>query len=147
MPSMEMIEAPEALISIIATTNVGAGYDVEDDDPAEASRWHKVHYAPGDGKTLAIVAAECAALGLNNSVPSKLGEVLKNLRKLRLDGEVRILPSTRELVRAVHISSTVAEVKSSLIEMSHAWVGLDTSGEPNAEQMKAVRAGILAAFR
>jgi hypothetical protein len=31
--------------------------------------------------------------------------------------------------------------------MSHAWVGLDTAGEPNPAQIKAVRAAITAAFR
>ena len=147
LPTMEMVEAPEALLSIIATTNVGAGYDVEDDDPAESSRWHKIHYAPGDGKTLAILSAECTELKLPDSVPAKLIEVCKNLRKLRLDGEARLVPSTRELVRAVHLSSSATEVKAALSEMAHAWVGLDSAGEPNPAQLKAVRAGIKAAFR
>ena len=146
MPTMEMIEAPEALLSIIATTNVGSGYDVEDDDPAESSRWHKIHYAPGDTKTLEILTAECATLKLTGNLPQVLVQVVKNLRKLRTDGEVRLLPSTRELVRAVHIANNAAEVKSALLEMAHAWVGLDTNGEPNAEQSKAVKAGINAAF-
>jgi MoxR-like ATPase len=147
MPTMEMVEAPESHISIIATTNVGAGYDVEDDDPAEASRWHKIHYTPGDAKTLAILIAECATLKLPDSLPAKLVEAVKNLRKLRTDGEVRLLPSTRELVRAAHLSNTAAEAKAALLEMSHAWVGLDTAGEPNPAQIKAVRAAITAAFR
>jgi len=147
MPTMELIEAPESHLSIIATTNVGIGYDVEDDDPAESSRWHKIHYAPGDVKTLEVLSVECTNLKLPATLAASLIQVVKNLRKLRMDGEVRLIPSTRELVRAVHIAVNAAEVKSALLEMSHAWVGLDTNGEPNAEQMKAVKAAINAALK
>ena len=136
MPTMEMVEAPETNLSIIATTNIGPGYDVEEGDPAEGSRWHRVNYSAGPAKLTAVLKEECAAIGFNKRIVAKLISFRTNVAKLRKDGEAK---------RALHISDDEADVPTTLKAMAHTWVGLDTDG-PNAAQVTAVEEAVEAAF-
>ena len=145
MPTMEMVEAPETNLSIIATTNIGPGYDVEEGDPAEGSRWHRVNYSAGPAKLTAVLKEECAAIGFNKRIVAKLISFRTNVAKLRKDGEAKLVPCLRELIRALHISDDEADVPATLKAMAHTWVGLDTDG-PNAAQVTAVVEAVEAAF-
>ena len=146
---MEMIEAPEAHLSVIATTNVGPGYDVEEDDAAASSRWRKLHYNPGDGKTLAILKGECARPGLAYSpkTAERLVLFMKNVRKLQQDGEAKLAPSVRELVRALHVAKSENDVADILRTEAHSWAILGEDGEPDAVQVSAIKKAIASAFK
>jgi hypothetical protein len=146
-PVIETLECPESHLSIIGTTNAGGSYDVEEDDPAEASRWHQVYYKMPDPRKLGILKSECKALGFAPSAAESLVKFGKMVRKLKEDGQAKQAPSLRELVRALHVADSVRGLPGTLKDMAASWVGLNTDGSPNAAQVRCIEHAATLAFK
>ena len=146
-PTIEMLEAPEENISIVATTNVGPAFEIEEEDPAEGSRWHRIHYEPAKDKVASILHGESASLGFTKQIVPRLVKFIANMKHLRTDGETRLVPSVRELIRALHISPSEADVQATLLSMVQTWATIDPDGTPNPEQVKAITEALAEAFK
>ena len=98
-------EAPTNLLTVIATTNVGGEYDVEDDDPAGRERWLRVYVRCELTDVHRAVKWEAVQKGWTmnevTGVASIMGKVWEVSRKLKLDGLLGHALSVRLLARAI----------------------------------------------
>lgn len=144
---MEVIEAPVKNLSIVATTNIGGQFDIEELDPAAKERWHHV-YVYVDAALLSVVLGKIlAARGFE--VPEtqrKLIAFFDAMKKVKQDNFCETTPTLRTFERAIGVARSVGEIRHELRAMVNTWVGVDPDGRPIQEQVEAVRKAIDVAF-
>lgn len=148
----EMLEAPLCNISIVGTTNIGAAYDVESDDPALSERFFRF-YAGKDMPFAELVLlqmvgdrADADKANWTTDTVTKVLKFMENMGKLAQDNLATAEPSLRMVTRAVQMAMSSAEVKDRLHDFIPTWVGRTLNGEPIPEQVKGVKTAINTAF-
>lgn len=144
----ELIEAPIANISIVGTTNIGAAYDVESDDPALAERFFRI-YAGKDLPfarlvLLQMIGDRAAANGAKwkTATVDKVMAFFTHMETLAKDNLATAEPNLRMVTRAVQMAESSAEVKDRLIDFIPTWVGRTLNGEPIPEQVDGVKMAV-----
>lgn len=143
----ETIEAPVANLSIVATTNVGGRFGVEDDDDAQAERWVPLTVRVDEDAVARVLADICATYSWADRVRDGLVKLFVEGRRLKAGNLLQIAPSIRTVCRACHATGgDVAKLKDTLNAEAQIWVGLTFEGEPIPEQVKSAQGLIDAAF-
>jgi hypothetical protein len=136
---VEYIQAPRHLISIIASTNVGAGFDVMQGDPAEAGRWIP-YYLNTTKETLerniAIVLKE---RGFSVSLTPKFIKLLEEGKKLHVDNFLTMPPDTRILADSIKCATNEMDIGNTLMDVGLVWVGRTIEGRCSPEQHERLR--------
>lgn len=131
----EVLFAPVENLAIVATTNVGSEYAVDECDPALRERFVVVHKDVSDQELEAILAPKVLVAGLEASLVAKLVKFYGVSRTAKKQGLIPSAPTTRTIVRAVEQSSTEEDVVQWLDDQILLWVGRDLDGSPIAEQV------------
>jgi MoxR-like ATPase len=142
----ESLECPVDNLCVVATTNVGAEYAVDEVDPAIAERFfvlRKDTTKEALGKILREVAAKKSFSG---SAADHLLKFFEKMSKLQASGLCKWAPTTRTLVRALELSEQKSDLPEVLAEMSLLWVARASNGKPVVEQLTAVKDAISASF-
>ncbi len=139
----ETILAPVENLWVIATTNIGAAYQVDEIDLALEDRFRKIR-KDSSANEIAEVLQKAALMRRYSA-----DEVVKNLIKLfetiesfRRDGKLNKPCNLRHLIEAVEFSDNEADIKETLWETRHAWVEVDIDGQPVQEQIDLVESTI-----
>lgn len=151
--SMEMILAPVANISIVATTNSGANYpDIESDDPAARERWHIVHVKPSPKFTESLISARVAALKLPADTVTRLVKIDNAVKKIAEDNNCDKSLSPRLLLDMVNNLAEMPNpgdkntVLAAATEMIPALTGRTPEGDVNPDQVEILTQGFKTAL-
>jgi hypothetical protein len=143
----EIIEAPCQNLAIVATTNVGAEFNVDPGCPAERERFRTIHVEVDEAKIRAVCGALATAKGFSSAVVDRVVAFWKRCQVLKTDGFLELCPSTRILSEAIEYADSEAGVKTMLSSLGlHIWVGTTIEGKPEEEQVKQVNAALDVAF-
>lgn len=137
----EVIEAPCRNIAIVATTNVGAQFNVDMGCPAERDRFIAVHVKVEETKLRAVLSSIAAARGFCPSLVDKLVTFWKGACALKADNFLELAPSTRILAESLEYTPTDADIRKTVETLGmHTWVGTTIDGDPEPEQIKRLSA-------
>jgi len=139
----EELLAPTENIAIVATTNVGARFNVNPGDNAEKERFIIVHVEVDEPKLRSVVGAAVAAKKFSPAVTDRVIEFWKECRVLAADNFIEVCPSTRILTQGVLFAYNEADVPKSLALVGmNIWVAETLEGLPEQEQVKKVTAAL-----
>lgn len=134
----EELECPIENLCIIATTNVGAEYAVDEIDPALAERFVVLRKDSTLAQLKVILSGRAAKLGLSVKVVGKCTAFFTAMNAARSKGVVSRAPTTRTLVRALELAQDDEDVKRTLRTQTLLWVARDSDGIPVKEQVEHV---------
>lgn len=137
----EVLEAPCHNLAIVATTNVGAQFNVDMGCPAERDRFIAVHVKVEETKLRAVLSAIASARGFCPSIVDKLVTFWKGACALKADNFLELAPSTRILAESLEYTPTDAALRNTVETLgTHTWVGTTIDGDPEPEQLKRLTA-------
>jgi len=132
----EVIEIPKENLWVIATTNVGAQFMVDEADPALKERFIILRKDTTEEELREILKRKVREKGFSQSIVETLIKFYRGAEKLFKNGELSGKPTTRTLVRAVELSESEEEVKDYLWEQRYLWIGRDSFGYPIKSRRK-----------
>jgi len=130
----EVLEIPKENLWVIATTNVGTQFDVDEADPALQERFIILRKDTTEKELKEILKKKVKEKRFSQELVEKLIRFWKGARKLWKSGELSGFPTTRTLVRAIELAQEEEEVKEYLWEQRYIWIGRDSFGYPIPEQ-------------
>lgn len=133
-------------LAVIATTNVGAEYALDDLDPAIAERWVILRKDTTEEGLREVLGKVVADKGFSSELVGQLVRFFVKMRELRNVEQVARMPTTRTLVRAVELAEREEEVSTMLLHQALLWVGRDMDGSPIMEQLETVQRAVTVAF-
>lgn len=142
----EVLEAPVENLSIVATTNIGSEYEIEDDDPAQKDRWVHIFVKTEEARLREILMAVVRGRGWGDSLATKLVNFWKNSLKMKADRLLESTPNVRTMVRVVRMARSEKDVKVQLNRLALALVAVNAEGEPVKEQIQAAERAIKLEF-
>lgn len=143
----EEILAPKQHLAIVATTNVGAKYDVNAPDPAEKERFAPVHVEVEETKMRRVVGEYTATKNFNSGIIDQLVRFWNECKVLVKDNFLEQMPTTRIISEAVLYSVDEKDVPNRLLSLGlHIWVAENLDGLPEPEQCKRVVKALKNAF-
>ncbi|MCC5612241.1 AAA family ATPase [Nostoc sp. CHAB 5834] len=134
----EYIECPVGNLCVIATTNVGAEYAVEELDPALGERFVILRKDTTSAKLKQIISAKLAERKFPPLYEARLLNFYNAMVQLKKDESVSQAPTTRTIVRAIQLARSEHAIREALEGQALLWVGRDLDGHPIAEQMAKV---------
>jgi len=123
---------------VLATTNVGSQFAVNEMDPAMEERFVWIYRRTEEDKLRKILSDEMRLKGYSGSKVDALVKFFIKMKDLKSKGMVRASPSTRPLVRSVQLCDAESELAGALKTQMLYWVSDNAEGEPIPEQMKSV---------
>lgn len=142
----ETLHAPRENFWVIATTNIGAGYDVSALDDALEDRFEYVEHNNEIGNISTVVTTVVAELGIDSDVAVKLLSFYKKMRALYDAEELTKLINMRHLVQ---IAEDCEGDESRLFEVCMdripKWVERDIHGKLVEDQIKIVKKALSSA--
>lgn len=144
----EMLSCPVENLAVIATTNVGAAYAVDDMDEAIRERFTVLRQDTELSKLAAILKSVGETYGNTPVAVKTLLKFFDLMGHLKQRGQVASGPTTRTLTRALELSGGRDEdMLRALRTLALLWVDRDTEGRPVPEQMEAVNEAIDDAYK
>jgi len=142
----EELVCPVENLCVVATTNVGSEYAVDDIDPALAERFVVLRKDTTAESLTRILGMVAKKQGHSAAVVKACQTFFTKMTEARARGLVRYAPTTRTLVRALELSTNAAGVKRAIQVQTLLWVARNAEGHPVPEQIKAVEALIERCF-
>lgn len=134
----EELQAPVSNLCVIATTNIGAEFAVDEIDPALAERFEVIRKDTDEDALKAILTQAVRSKGFPTTVVPKLLRFFRGASALVENGNLNRAPTTRTLVRAVNLASSEAEIFLNIQEQALLWVDRTPSGKPVKEQITSI---------
>jgi MoxR-like ATPase len=136
----ETLECPTENLFVVATTNVGAEYSVDEIDPAVAERFMPLRKDTELSELKLILDAEVKKKKLPKKVSKACSDFFVKMKDAQFKGLIHRTPTTRTLVRAILLSGgEAASVKRALQTQALLWVARNADGQPVPEQIKTIR--------
>lgn len=139
--NVEVIECPCENLGIIAATNVGTDYAVDEGDKALMSRFMREYVATNVASLQIILQNVAEKYSMPSECVTNTIKFFIKMNKLVNVSLVHQAPSTRELTRALQFAHepTWDGVKVALMDNVLQWVAKNSAnGEPNKNQIEAV---------
>lgn len=135
----ETIFAPCHMISIIASTNIGGGFDVQVGDPAEAGRWLQYDLQTTEESVKRIIATVLKEHGFSVSLTPKFVKLLNEGKKLKADNFLMLEPDVRILCDGIKMAENEMDIGNTLLDAALVWVGRNIRGHRSPEQLDQLR--------
>jgi hypothetical protein len=135
----ETIFAPRHMISIIASTNIGAGFDVQAGDPAEAGRWLQYDLQTTEESVKRIISTVLKDCGMSVSLTPKFVKLLQEGKKLKADNFLMLEPDVRILCDGIKMAKNEMDIGNTLLDAALVWVGRTIQGHRSPEQLDQLR--------
>lgn len=142
----EELRVPIKRMTIVATTNIGVGYEANLADRAVLNRFWKIFHEIDHDQVGQIVVKEATSKGFSRDCSLQLERFYKNMRKLHADKLCDRLPNPRDFMRAIRLASDEKHLPKILARMAQDWCGDDLEGTPNKDQAETIRDAIKDAF-
>ena len=122
-------------LAVVATTNVGGEYALDEIDPALAERWVILRKDTTIELLKLALDPIVKAKGFSPAVTSMLIKFFNQAQEFKRGEQICRTPTTRTIVRAVKLAKRESEVKDYLLDQKLLWVARDLDGYPNKEQI------------
>jgi len=142
----EVLSCPIENLIVIATTNVGGEYAVDQIDPALRERFHVIRRDTESDKLRAILTERVKAKSWSEAIVAQMMKLFEALNTLRTQGNLKAAPTTRTMCRALTVSRRAIEVGPELYAMNLQWVARAPDGRAVVQQQELVRKAVNAAF-
>lgn len=144
---MEVLKIPADNLAIVATTNIGPNFNVDDMDPAFRERFYIVRQdsSPDFVKFVCSKLLKDSPLDEDTLIP-KLMSFYQSMLRAKQASKVNDTPSVRIFANAIKLHSTEEEVAAYLKSSYLQWVVHDMDGYPNQDQMLMVHEAVDSAF-
>lgn len=140
--NVEVIECPCDNLGVIAATNVGTDYAVDEGDKALMSRFMREYVATNVASLQVILQNVAEQCSMPSECVTNTIRFFVKMNKLVNVSLVYQAPSTRELTRALQFADepTWESVKVALMDNVLQWVAKNSAnGEPNKNQIDAIQ--------
>jgi MoxR-like ATPase len=127
----EYLSIPVSNLWCVGTTNVGAGYQVDEIDDALADRFRIVNKSTTNSELESILNSYAISSSINLDIVPKMVEFYTQMRDLMISGELEKTVNTRHLCEALQLSNDASEVKMYMMDLIPTWTSSDTNGHPN----------------
>jgi len=136
--SEETIYAPNNRLWVVGTTNVGAGYAVEEIDEALADRFRIIRKDSTRAEMEKILIKYIKEKKFTKTTLFRLIRFFSEMRRFKNQDIVSKIVNIRHLVEAIEFSNSEIEVSDILKDTVLAWVDRDIDGYPHASQMEVI---------
>lgn len=134
----EELECPVENLCVVATTNVGSEYAVDEIDPALAERFVILR----KDTTIPELTRILREIAKNRHLPLKIADncvsFYSKMVEARSRGLVKNTPTTRTLARALNLATDASEVRRAVKTQMLLWVARNSEGQPVPEQIADV---------
>jgi len=134
----ETIYAPKGKIWVVGTTNVGAGYAVEEIDEALADRFRIIRKDSTRAEMEKILIKYVKTKKYTKITIFRLIRFFSEMRRFKEQDLVSKIINIRHLVEAIEFSNTEIEIAEILKDTILAWVDRDIDGYPQASQVEVI---------
>ncbi|KWT98377.1 MULTISPECIES: AAA family ATPase [unclassified Variovorax] len=136
--SEETLECPVENLCVVATTNVGSEYAVDDCDPALAERFIVLRKDTNEAELKRILTGIAVKNRLSATEVTKALKFFKHMGEAMNNGLVKNIPTTRTMARAFELAVVDEDVVKGLRSQILLWVARTSEGKPVAEQVTFV---------
>ncbi len=136
--SEETIYAPKGKLWVVGTTNVGAGYAVEEIDEALADRFRIIRKDSTRAEMEKILIKYVKAKKFTKITIFRLIRFFSEMRRYKTQDIINKIINIRHLVEAIEFSNTENEIADILKDTILAWVDRDIDGYPQASQVEVI---------
>ena len=137
--SEETIYAPKNKLWVVGTTNVGAGYAVEEIDEALADRFRLIRKDSTRAEMEKILIKYAKNKNFSKSSVLRLIRFFSEMRRFKNQDILSKIINIRHLVEAIEFSPTEMEIPEVLNETILAWVDRDIDGYPHNVQIEIIQ--------
>jgi DNA polymerase III delta prime subunit len=134
----EILRAPRENLWVLATTNIGAGYDVTALDDALEDRFEIIDLENEFDKISAILLDVATDKGISADIAVKLMSFYKKMEKLIESEKLEKVINLRHLVQIIEDCKTDKDLYECTLDRMPKWVARDTKGKLIKEQIKIV---------
>ncbi len=134
----EELECPVENLCVVATTNVGSEYAVDEIDPALAERFVILRKDTTPAELKRILGEIAKRHKLPSGVVTKCVTFFSKMTEARSRGLVKHAPTTRTLARALELAGDEDGVKRAVKTQVLLWVARNAEGQPVPEQVTDV---------
>lgn len=138
----ETLQCPVENLAVVATTNVGMQYAVDNIDPALADRFVPVRVATTAAKVRKALGEVCEAKGFTQGAADKLLMFFNKADELYASRNITEPPSQRVLIRCVECVANEEDIGPMLRIHFPLWVARTSNGQPDPQQV-ALLGGVL----
>jgi MoxR-like ATPase len=143
----EELRCPVANLCVIATTNVGSEYAVDEIDPALAERFHLIEFLSTEAQLREILKTWASVKGFGTRWVNAVVKFWLAMRAAQKAGTLARAPTTRTLVRAVELATVEDDIKRGLRSQYLQWAGRDAEGKPLQAQVANINTILEIAFK
>lgn len=135
----EELVCPVERLCVIATTNVGAEYAVDEIDPALAERFVPIRKDTSIEQLKAVLKFWATKKKFPVGIATKCCTFFLKMTEARNRGLVSATPTTRTLSRAIALATTQDDVRRLVNSQVLLWVARTSEGQPVPEQVADVK--------
>lgn len=132
----ETLQCPVENLAVIATTNMGMQYAVDNIDPALADRFVPVRVDTTPAKVEAAIGEACSTRGFSDAVRDKLVTFFSKMEELYANRSIAEEPSLRVLMRCVESAQDVGDVPHLVRAHFPLWTARTSTGAPDPRQVE-----------
>jgi predicted ATPase len=138
----EMIYAPCHLLSVVATTNVGLEFDVEEGCAAAKERFVVAYVETDEELFKSVVRDALKERGFDARLAARFLKLYRALGNAKNDHTLNGALTLRTVVRAIENALYPEDLGHTLYEIGQIWVESTESGAPLAEQLEVLETAI-----
>lgn len=131
----ETLQCPVENLAVVATTNMGMQYAVDNIDPALADRFVPIRVDTTLAKVKAAIGEACDARGFADAVRDKLVTFFSKMEELYANRNIAEEPSLRVLTRCVESAQDAKDVPHLVRAHFPLWVARTSTGAPDPKQV------------
>ena len=144
--SEETLYAPKNRLWVVGTTNVGAGYAVEEIDEALADRFRIIRKDSTRAEMENILLKYAKKRKFKKLIVLRLIRFFSEMRRLKSQNMLSKIVNIRHLVEAIELAKSEEEVAEILQDTILAWVDRDIYGYPQSAQVELIEKIIVDIF-
>lgn len=132
----EVLVCPVSNLAVIATTNVGSEYAVDDCDPALAERFIVLRRDTTEEMLSSVLSEVAGNLGLPAKLVDQCVSFFRMCKEIKYSGQLAHEPTTRTMCRLLELVNIGAKPWMAVQTLSLLWVSRNADGKPNQEQLR-----------
>lgn len=134
----EYIKVPMENLWVVSTTNVGAGYAVEEIDEAFSDRFRIMNKMTSESELESIILSVLRSKSYPENLSTKFMSFYKEMRDMVDGGELEKRINTRHICEIIELSDDVSSIKEYAGDLIPQWVTQDTDGRLNKTEIDVV---------
>jgi len=130
----EVLKIPMNSLFVIATTNVGAGYQVYRADEALLDRFRILNINMTHNEFAKIIDSEINKKGFSSLTKTMILNLFDSLKNAFNMSELTKLTNLRQMVESIQMADNEEMIKKNILDLVGNMVEVDIDGEPNKQQ-------------